>query len=264
MRAQLGALALGRRGDPHPDARADQRPAQDPRAPRRHDREPAVRALRPQPGDLGLRWSSLADEFAWVLDVLSCGQLGEWGKTEHSTQRRTAMPGILLEDLSEWRAALRRTGRGARASSLQPSRRSRSDPSSSRSSARHLCAAPRRHLPAPTYRGPPDRGERVRNEPENAQQPLRVSHRRPAATRTTIGRCRVAGSTGRTGEKSFCMRETRAPPQITTRRHVDGSRSLLGSPPVGRPDTRPSRRPCTPGTGSPLAFGATIGPWRLR
>lgn len=62
----------------------------------------------------GLRWRSLADEFAWVTEVLSCGQLDECGKTEHSTQRRTAIPGILREDLSEWRAALRRWGHPAR------------------------------------------------------------------------------------------------------------------------------------------------------
>jgi hypothetical protein len=62
----------------------------------------------------GLRWTSLADGFAWVTEVLSCGQLDEWGKTEHSTQRRTVVPGLLLEDLSEWRAALGRRGHPAR------------------------------------------------------------------------------------------------------------------------------------------------------
>ncbi len=62
----------------------------------------------------GLRWSSLAGEFAWVLEVLSSGRLDEWGKTEHSTQRRTAIPAILREDHSQWRAALDRAGRPAR------------------------------------------------------------------------------------------------------------------------------------------------------
>jgi hypothetical protein len=62
----------------------------------------------------GLRWMSLDDEFAWVTEVLSCGQLDEWGKTEHSAQRRTAIPGVLRDDLSEWRAALRRSGHPAR------------------------------------------------------------------------------------------------------------------------------------------------------
>jgi hypothetical protein len=54
----------------------------------------------------GLRWASLAGEFAWVREVLSCGQLEEWGKTEHSTERRTAIPSLLQEDLSGWRVAL--------------------------------------------------------------------------------------------------------------------------------------------------------------
>jgi hypothetical protein len=49
-----------------------------------------------------------------VLEVLSCGRLDTWGKTEHSTQRRTAMPGILREDLAAWRAALRDAGHPAR------------------------------------------------------------------------------------------------------------------------------------------------------
>jgi integrase len=62
----------------------------------------------------GLRWASLAGEFAWVMEVLSSGQLTEWGKTEHSTQRRTALPGVLREDLDEWRAALRYAGHPAR------------------------------------------------------------------------------------------------------------------------------------------------------
>jgi hypothetical protein len=41
---------------------------------------------------------ALDGEFAWVLEVLSGGQLEEWGKTEHSTKRRTAMPSLLQED----------------------------------------------------------------------------------------------------------------------------------------------------------------------
>lgn len=39
-----------------------------------------------------------------------CGQLEEWGKTEHSTMRRTALPSLLREDRSEWRLALQRAG----------------------------------------------------------------------------------------------------------------------------------------------------------
>ena len=61
-----------------------------------------------------LRWSSLAGDFAWVTEVLSCGRLDEWGKTENSTQRRTAIPGILREDLAAWRGALERAGHSPR------------------------------------------------------------------------------------------------------------------------------------------------------
>ena len=64
----------------------------------------------------GLRWSSLDGEFAWVTEVLTNGQLQQWGKTEHSTQRRTALPGILREDLEQWRELLTQSGRPARES----------------------------------------------------------------------------------------------------------------------------------------------------
>jgi hypothetical protein len=62
----------------------------------------------------GLRWLSLDAKFAWVTEVLSCGQLEQWGKTQHSTQRRTAIPGILREDLERWRATLTDSGHPAR------------------------------------------------------------------------------------------------------------------------------------------------------
>ncbi len=45
-----------------------------------------------------------------MLEVLSQGRLDEWGKTEHSTQRRTAIPPLLQEDLAEWRSALQAIG----------------------------------------------------------------------------------------------------------------------------------------------------------
>ena len=64
----------------------------------------------------GLRWSSLDGEFAWVTEVLSNGQLQQWGKTEHSTQRRTSIPSILQEDLEQWREILTQSGHLARAS----------------------------------------------------------------------------------------------------------------------------------------------------
>lgn len=42
----------------------------------------------------GLRWASLAGEFAWVREVLSCGQLEEWGqdRTQHRTTHRYPEP----------------------------------------------------------------------------------------------------------------------------------------------------------------------------
>ncbi len=49
-----------------------------------------------------------------MLEVLSCGALNQWGKTEHSTQRRTVIPSILREDLTAWRAALVQAGRPTR------------------------------------------------------------------------------------------------------------------------------------------------------
>jgi hypothetical protein len=51
-----------------------------------------------------LRWTSLIGELAWVTEVLTSGHIEEWGKTENSTHRRTAIPGILQDDLTEWRA----------------------------------------------------------------------------------------------------------------------------------------------------------------
>jgi hypothetical protein len=62
----------------------------------------------------GMRWMSIGQAFAEVIEVLSSGALDEWGKTQHSTQRRTALLSILLEDLREWREALRRWGHPAR------------------------------------------------------------------------------------------------------------------------------------------------------
>ncbi|HEV7938539.1 MAG TPA: hypothetical protein VGP18_11015 [Solirubrobacteraceae bacterium] len=49
-----------------------------------------------------------------MTEVLSNGQLQQWGKTEHSTQRRTGIPSILQEDLEQWRAILTQSGHPAR------------------------------------------------------------------------------------------------------------------------------------------------------
>ncbi len=61
----------------------------------------------------GIRWMSLEEDFAWIREVLSSGSLDESGKIERSTPRRTVIPGILLEDLAAWRAALRQWGHPA-------------------------------------------------------------------------------------------------------------------------------------------------------
>jgi hypothetical protein len=54
----------------------------------------------------GIRWSSAEQTFAEIVEVVSYGQLDEWGKTEHSTERRCSIPSLLWSDLLEWRAAL--------------------------------------------------------------------------------------------------------------------------------------------------------------
>jgi hypothetical protein len=59
----------------------------------------------------GMRWSSLKDGFAWVLEVLSQGRLDEWGKTEHST----TIPSVLQKDLADWRQTLEALGHPVRA-----------------------------------------------------------------------------------------------------------------------------------------------------
>jgi hypothetical protein len=61
----------------------------------------------------GMRWMSVKETFAEVVEVISYGQLDEWGKTEHSARRRTEIPRLLWEDLLDWRAALRRWGHPA-------------------------------------------------------------------------------------------------------------------------------------------------------
>jgi hypothetical protein len=62
----------------------------------------------------GLRWLSLNGDFVWVTEVLSSGRLEQWGKTEHSTERRTPIPSILREDLECWREILTESGHPAR------------------------------------------------------------------------------------------------------------------------------------------------------
>jgi hypothetical protein len=61
-----------------------------------------------------IRWRSIGDAFAEIVEVISWGTLDEWGKTAFSAYRRTAIPQILLEDLERWRSALREWGHPAR------------------------------------------------------------------------------------------------------------------------------------------------------
>jgi integrase len=62
----------------------------------------------------GLRWNRLEEDFAEILEVISWGELDEYGKTQHSTERRASVPRIMWEDLQRWRAALRAWGHPAR------------------------------------------------------------------------------------------------------------------------------------------------------
>lgn len=62
----------------------------------------------------GMRWKSLGDDYAEIVEVISYGKLEEWGKTSRSTGRRTRVPGIAIEGLTRWRAVLRAWGHPAR------------------------------------------------------------------------------------------------------------------------------------------------------
>jgi hypothetical protein len=157
------------------------------------------------------------------LEVLSNGRLDEWGKTEHSTQRRTVIPSLLDQDLAEWRKTLEDSGHPAGALDFiipgdlagpehgardprtgtchfsenqarawgerffHPRRRESSRAAGTLRDPRRdpLLAAPRRHLPAPARRGPPNRRQRVRHQPTHAQHPLCLRDRGPPPQRTT-------------------------------------------------------------------------------
>jgi hypothetical protein len=55
-----------------------------------------------------LRNADVQEDFAQIMEVLTWGQLSEFGKTARSTGRRCATPAVLWRDVCEWRAALRR------------------------------------------------------------------------------------------------------------------------------------------------------------
>ncbi|MGD1058935.1 MAG: hypothetical protein ABR992_16140 [Solirubrobacteraceae bacterium] len=61
----------------------------------------------------GLRLGSVSETFAEVTEVISWGELDEYGKTSNSTKRRPAVPPVLWEDLTEWRIDLREWGHPA-------------------------------------------------------------------------------------------------------------------------------------------------------
>lgn len=62
----------------------------------------------------GLRWERLDEEFAEIVQVISWGELDEYGKTNKTTERRASMPPLLWADLERWRSALRAWGHPAR------------------------------------------------------------------------------------------------------------------------------------------------------
>lgn len=62
----------------------------------------------------GLRWASVTETFADIVEVVSWGELNESGKTAHSTERRCALPGVLWADLTRWRTQLQDWGHPAR------------------------------------------------------------------------------------------------------------------------------------------------------
>jgi integrase len=61
----------------------------------------------------GMRWCSISETFAEVEEVISWGELDEYGKTSNSTERRPRMPRVLYQDLLEWRLDLREWGHPA-------------------------------------------------------------------------------------------------------------------------------------------------------
>lgn len=131
----------------------------------------------------GLRWSSLDGEFVWVTEVLSDGQLQQWGKTEHSTQRRTGIPGILREDLEQWRMILTQSD---------------TQPAVATSSSRETSPTPVTEYARPKRVPATSASPRRRPGAENAsRQPFEPSHSAqssPASSAPLRMRCAVAAS----------------------------------------------------------------------
>jgi hypothetical protein len=70
-------------------------------------------ALRNQEA-FAMRFQDVSEDFAEVMEVLTWGQLSEFGKTPASTGRRCAIPAVLWHDIVAWRTALRAWGHPAR------------------------------------------------------------------------------------------------------------------------------------------------------
>jgi hypothetical protein len=132
----------------------------------------------------GMRWSSLEGEFAWVLEVLSNGRLDEWGKTAHSTQRRTAIPTILQEDLAEWREALNAAGHPP------PERSTSSSPATSQATS--TAPATRAAAPATSAKTKPAPGANASSPLPSSRPPSSPSSSRSSALPPT--RCAAAAS----------------------------------------------------------------------
>ena len=240
--AQLGALAAGRRGDPRPDAPSRRATQGDPRAPRRDDREPAIRHGEPQPRALGtslvltrrrVRMGDGSPQLPGSSNngarpstapnaappyPASCEKTSSnGGRSSHNPDALPARIDFIIPgNLTNARHGVREAETGAchlsksqakiwGARLLHASGASRRAAPGVRAHPwRHpVCAAPRRHLAAPTHRGPTNRRQRVRHQPEDAQRPLLIPDRGPAPTRTTTRRRRVARRTRRTSKSSF-------------------------------------------------------------
>jgi hypothetical protein len=241
--AQLGALAASRRGDQRPDAPSPRTTPDNPRAPRRDDREPAIRHGEPQPRALGTslvlprRRVRVGDRSPQQRAAPTMGQDRAQHPTPHRhtghpARRPRAMAGdphtirtcgprqrLHHPGRPHPRPSRSTRGRDRRLSPQQVSgedlgpRMLHANSASRRATSRvrphprrhPVCAAPWRHLVAPTHRRPPSRRQRVRHQPQDAQRPLLIPHRGPAPTGAATGRCRVALRTRRSTRAS-CVR----------------------------------------------------------
>jgi hypothetical protein len=122
---------------------------------------------------------------------------------------------------------------------LRPSSRSHSAPNSPPSATplpTRCAAAAYRCACAPRT---PDRRQRVRYQPENAQRPLRLRHRRPAPPRTTTCRRRVARGAQWTDLDRCDSSGARATPQAPVPRLVLCAATLAAGAGIRQPSGLP-------------------------